>query len=94
MLQHVRCVFQSVFPPKLSLGQSKRHHAVIYLHAKLKPQITADSLNEKVNIDPVEVGACAWFDRTKVKAIVSAREEGSQQNKVEEICDTFRYMLI
>ena len=83
-------LFQSVFPPKLTLGQSKRHHAVMYLHAQLKPQYTANSLNKLVKIDPGEVGACAWFDRSKVKAIVSAREEG-KQGDVQNVCDSFRY---
>jgi hypothetical protein len=53
----VSIYLQSVFPPKLSLGTSKRHHAVIYLHAQLKSQYTSNSLNKEVKIDPEEVGA-------------------------------------
>jgi len=68
-------MFQSVFPPKLSLGPPKRHHAVVYIHTRLKPEHTSDSLGSKFNIDSTEVGALAWFDRSKVKVIVSAREE-------------------
>ena len=76
-------LFQSVYPPKLSLGHPKRHHAVVYLHARLNKHITSDSLTPKVKIDPGEVGACAWFDIEKVKAIVSVTEgqgQGLQQN--------------
>lgn len=83
--------FQSVFPPKLTLGQSKRHHAVVYLHAKLKSDFTACKMNSDVRIDPGEVGACAWFDKSMVKAIVSAREEGTSQGSgLQNVCDTFR----
>lgn len=67
-------VWESVYPPKLSLGQPKRHHAVVYLHAKLNRDLTSDFLTPKVKIDPGEVGACAWFDIEKVKAIVSVVE--------------------
>lgn len=75
--------FQSVFPPKLSLGQSKRHHAVVYLYAKLKPDITSEQLMSKVKVDPTEVGALAWFERSKVKDIVEAREGENNQMLVE-----------
>ncbi|XP_045216681.2 nucleoside diphosphate-linked moiety X motif 17-like [Mercenaria mercenaria] len=91
---HVLAVWESVFPPKLTLGQSKRHHAVVYLHAKLKSKYTVHSLNSEVKIDPGEVGACAWFDRSKVKAIVSAREETAQQKDFEKVCDTFSAIVL
>lgn len=74
-----------MFPPKLSLGDPKRHHAVIYLHAKLKPEFTADSLRSMVKIDPAEVGACAWFDKTYIEYIVSAREDAVQDRVPEHV---------
>lgn len=91
---HILAVWESVFPPKLSLGQSKRHHAVVYLHAKLKSRYTSGKLNEEVKIDPAEVGACAWFDRSKVKAIVAAREEGRQQDAGQEVSDRFSAIVL
>ncbi|XP_060563455.1 nucleoside diphosphate-linked moiety X motif 17-like isoform X2 [Ruditapes philippinarum] len=90
---HVLAVWESVFPPKLSLGTSKRHHAVIYLHAQLKSQYTSNSLNKEVKIDPEEVGACAWFDRSKINAIVSAREE-DQQKDLQDVCDSFSAIVL
>ena len=74
-------LFQSVYPPKLTLGQPKRHHAVIYLHAKLHKDITAEKLTSKVKVDPGEVGACAWFDLEKIKAIVSVVEGEAQKTQ-------------
>ncbi|KAL4227707.1 hydrolase [Mactra antiquata] len=78
-------VWESVFPPKLTLGVPKRHHAVVYLHAKLKPNFTVDKLMSTVNIDPSEVGACAWFDKTMVEYIVSAKEDGAVKNLPENV---------
>ena len=61
-------IFQSTYPPKLSLGQPIRHHIVTYLHVKLKKPHTSASI--LVNPDPEEVGAATWVDRNFVKAIV------------------------
>ena len=85
--------FQSVYPPRLSLGPPKRHHAVVYLYAKLKPEITSTILQSNIKIDPSEVGASAWFDRSKVKAIVSVKEgEGQTSSQAQEFADVkFRY---
>ena len=87
--------FQSVFPPRLSLGIPKRHHAVIYLHAKLKHNITAQSLIDRINIDPVEVGAAAWFNQSQIEAITSVKEGEDQTDPRRDIqklsSATFRY---
>ena len=65
-------IFQSTFPPKLSLGQPIRHHIVTYLHVKLKKPHTSASI--LVNPDPEEVGAATWVDRNFVKAIVNIHD--------------------
>ncbi|XP_052793023.1 nucleoside diphosphate-linked moiety X motif 17-like [Mya arenaria] len=92
----ILAVWESVFPPKLSLGQPKRHHAVVYLHARLKPEFTSTSLEVKVNMDPEEVGACAWFDRSKVKAIVASREDEGNKDEGDssDIPELFSALII
>ena len=83
-----------MFPPRLGLGQPKRHHAVVYMHMKLKPEFTVQALAPYITMDPGEVGACAWFDRTQVAAIVAARE-GTDSQGATQICkdlQQFRYM--
>ena len=85
-----------MYPPKLTLGPPKRHHVVIYLHAKLHRDYTAEKLTAKVKVDPVEVGACAWFDLEKIKAIVSVVEgEGQKtQGNVEKYSkEKIRYVM-
>ncbi|WAR00279.1 NUD17-like protein [Mya arenaria] len=93
---HIEPDETSVFPPKLSLGQPKRHHAVVYLHARLKPEFTSTSLEVKVNMDPEEVGACAWFDRSKVKAIVASREDEGNKDEGDssDIPELFSALII
>lgn len=63
-----------MYPPKLSSGLPKRHHAVVYLHAKLCKSYTAEKLQEEINLAPDEVGASAWFDKKIIKAIVRTIE--------------------
>ena len=67
--------FQSVYPPKLSLGLPRRHHVVVYLYTKLKQPHTAACMQHKIALDPEEVGACAWLDRAVIESIVQASEE-------------------
>ena len=73
--------FQSVFPTKLSMGQPKRHHLVLYLHAKLTSNLTSEKLDQQMKLNPDEVGASAWLDLPTVEAIVSACEEKAVNSK-------------
>ena len=84
------CLFQSVYPPKLSQGHPKRHHVVVYLHGRLAPEMTVETLKKQLKMDPDEVEACAWFDRTAVSSIVLAPEDSSQMTSTESR-NTFRY---
>ncbi|CAC5426380.1 Nucleoside diphosphate-linked moiety X motif 17 [Mytilus coruscus] len=79
---HILSLWESVFPTKLSLGQPKRHHVVLYLHAKLISNLTSDKLNQQMKLCPKEVGACAWLDVPVVEAIVSACEETAKNPTV------------
>ena len=69
-----------MYPPKLSIGLPKRHHAVIYLYAKLKSPLTQQVLQQRMRPDPGEVGACAWLDRSLVETVVAANEEATGQH--------------
>ncbi len=59
----------------LSMGLPKRHHVVVYLHAKLKSSLTSESLQTQLKPDPEEVDACAWIQRPLASAIVAASDE-------------------
>ncbi|XP_052098561.1 nucleoside diphosphate-linked moiety X motif 17-like isoform X1 [Mytilus californianus] len=79
---HVLSLWESVFPTKLSLGQPKRHHVVLYLHAKLIANLTSEKLNQQMKLCPKEVGACAWLEVPVVEAIVSGCEETAKNPTV------------
>lgn len=79
--------FQSTFPPMLAMGSPVRHHIVTYIHVKLKPPHTSDSI--LVNPDPEEVGAATWLDRNLIQGIVHAHDptapHTTQPSKLPEI---------
>lgn len=88
-------LWESVFPTKLTLGTPKRHHAVVYLLATLRPEHTSASLNKDLQLCTTEVGACAWFDRSQVKAIVAVNEEGKGQgHMLQESEEVFRGLVV
>ncbi|KAL8606641.1 hypothetical protein ACOMHN_025740 [Nucella lapillus] len=68
-------LWESVYPPRLSLGPPARHHIVLYLHAMLTPQLTADALFRQIQFDPNEVAACTWVDRQVIEAVIKVDEE-------------------
>ncbi|KAK3788282.1 hypothetical protein RRG08_027016 [Elysia crispata] len=68
-------LWESVFPPKLSVGLPKRHHIVVYFHARLVAGLTASALAERVKFDPGEVDACAWLDRNLVTSIANCDDD-------------------
>ncbi|XP_076444247.1 m7GpppN-mRNA hydrolase NUDT17-like isoform X1 [Babylonia areolata] len=68
-------LWESVYPPRLSLGAPLRHHIVLYLHAVLTPQLTSDVLFKQLKFDPNEVSACTWVDKKTIEAIVKVNEE-------------------
>ncbi|KAJ8304489.1 hypothetical protein KUTeg_018072 [Tegillarca granosa] len=92
ILQTLASTGQSAYPPKLALGQPKRHHIVIYLYGKLTSDLTSGWLSQKLKLCPKEVGACGWFDRRSIEAIVSASEEEKLKNTdwKTKLTETFR----
>ena len=80
-----------MFPPKLSVGPPKRHHIVVYFHARLVNGLTASMLEDHINFDPGEVDACAWLDRNLVTSIVNCDdEEKDSPSTVDHLPDSFR----
>ena len=57
------------------MGQPKRHHIVLYLHARLIGNLTSEKLNSQMKLNPEEVEASAWLDVQTIEGIVSACEE-------------------
>lgn len=93
---HPVALWESAYPPKLALGQPKRHHIVIYLYGKLTSDLTSGWLSQKLKLCPKEVGACGWFDRRSIEAIVSASEEEKLKNTdwKTKLTETFRGYVI
>lgn len=68
-------LWESVFPAKLSVAPPKRHHVVVFFHARLVEGLTASKLENRINFDPGEVDACAWLDRSMVTSIAECDDE-------------------
>ncbi|RXN20325.1 nucleoside diphosphate-linked moiety X motif 17 isoform X2 [Labeo rohita] len=63
-------LWESVYPPMLSIGLPKRHHVVTYM--LLKSSLSHLQLQACLRPDPAEVSACVWVDASLVKVVVSA----------------------
>uniref|UniRef100_A0A2C9JKP6 m7GpppN-mRNA hydrolase NUDT17 n=1 Tax=Biomphalaria glabrata TaxID=6526 RepID=A0A2C9JKP6_BIOGL len=67
-------LWESVYPPMLSLGLPTRHHIVVYFHAQLKDGLTADEMEKLIKFEPAEVDACVWLNREVINAIAQSHE--------------------
>jgi hypothetical protein len=66
---------------------------VTYIHAKLKEEYTSEVMNKLLKLEPQEVGASAWLDRTFVEAIVARSEETTGTvHDDSHLPSTFRYL--
>ncbi|XP_069138633.1 nucleoside diphosphate-linked moiety X motif 17-like [Argopecten irradians] len=92
----VLALWESVFPPKLTLGLPKRHHIVVYLYGKLTSDLTSDVLTKRIKLQPEEAEACLWLDQRSVQGIVACNEEEkSEQNfKQLNLPETFSGLVI
>ncbi|XP_064610005.1 nucleoside diphosphate-linked moiety X motif 17-like [Liolophura sinensis] len=93
----VLALWESTFPPKLSLGLPKRHHIVVYILAKLLPSITSEELQKQIALDPAEVGASAWLDRQMIEAITSTsggNQPYGKENKNKTVPEKMKAILI
>ncbi|GFN82464.1 hypothetical protein PoB_000897000 [Plakobranchus ocellatus] len=88
-------LWESVFPPKLSVGLPRRHHIVVYFHARLVEGLTAALLEDRIAFDPGEVDACAWFDRSLVASIVNSNDESKESSSsLEHVPSLFRSLVL
>lgn len=76
---HVLCLWESVYPPVLTMGSPKRHHIVVYLHILSKASHLA--LQKRLQLDPNEVDAAAWIDKTQVDFIVNDKQNNEDIKK-------------
>lgn len=64
----------------LSAGLPRRHHVVVYQSIHL-PHHTHQSLQAKLKLQVIEVGAAAWFDEDLVRVLAS-RDRSSSNEEV------------
>lgn len=65
----VLCLWESVYPPMLTLGEPKRHHLVIYHYIQVAS--SKSELSKRVQLDPNEVDACAWLNERQIDVVVN-----------------------
>jgi len=64
---NILCLWESVFPYVLSMGQPKRHHIVVYMTVQVEEDKT--SLQTKIDLDQKEVDAAMWLDPVLAKLV-------------------------
>jgi len=88
-------LWESMYPPKLSVGPPKRHHIVVYFHAKLREGLTTEVLEKRTKIDANEVLSCAWLERDVVTAIAKSYEEDGTHNiDADKFPQTFKALTV
>lgn len=85
-------LWESTYPPLLSLGLPIRHHIVVYFYAKMKKPISAEHLDSELKLDPEEVGASVWLDRNIAEVIASTYEDSSVEVS-PDIPETVRILV-
>jgi len=78
---HVLCLWESVFPHRLSLGQPQRHHIVVYLHVMV--QELSNIMDSRISLDKTEVDGCVWIDKQVVAAMQN--NSGLPQEKYSQV---------
>lgn len=63
----ILCLWESVYPYILSMGQPKRHHIVVYMLVQVKDDKPA--LQNQIDLDQKEVDAAMWLDPVLAKLI-------------------------
>ena len=69
-------LWESVYPPVLSMGLPTAHHIVVYMLAQL-PQIHSDI---ELTLQENEVSAAAWLDTRMVTEIVKSDDYGKTRS--------------
>eukprot|EP00092_Neocalanus_flemingeri_P041811 GFUD01045540.1.p1 GENE.GFUD01045540.1~~GFUD01045540.1.p1 ORF type:complete len:290 (-),score=50.99 GFUD01045540.1:120-989(-) len=63
----ILCLWESVYPYTLSMGQPKRHHIVVYMTVQVEED--KSSLQQCIDLDQGEVDASMWLDPVLAKLI-------------------------
>ncbi|XP_068718770.1 nucleoside diphosphate-linked moiety X motif 17-like [Montipora capricornis] len=74
-------LWESLFPPALSMGLPSRHHIVVYFLAEAKED--HDTLQSRMKLNQDEVDAATWLDE-KVAADVARSDDFGQLIKVPQ----------
>ena len=82
--QRILCLWESVYPYILSMGQPKRHHLVVYLHLSLAT--AAAELRDKMMLDPEEVDAAMWLDPILARVVAEDNVPDSCPPRIETLC--------
>ena len=82
--QRVLCLWESVYPYILSMGQPKRHHVVVYLHLSLTS--AAEELRYKMMLDPEEVDAAMWLDPILARLVAEDNVPDSCPPQIQTMC--------
>ena len=82
--QGILCLWESVYPYILSMGQPKRHHLVVYLHLSLAT--AAAELRDKMMLDPEEVDAAMWLDPILARVVAEDNVPDSCPPRIETLC--------
>ncbi|XP_053653039.1 nucleoside diphosphate-linked moiety X motif 17 isoform X2 [Cherax quadricarinatus] len=76
---HILGLWESVFPPLLSMGQPRRHHIVVYLHIVL--QRASEELQKEFKLCPEEVDAAVWLSVDLIKLSVWKTDSLEEQDQ-------------
>ena len=82
--QRILCLWESVYPYILSMGQPKRHHLVVYLHLSLAT--AAAELRNKMMLDPEEVDAAMWLDTVLARLVAEDSVPDSCPPQIQTLC--------
>ena len=82
--QRILCLWESVYPYILSMGQPKRHHVVVYLHLSLNT--AAMELRNTMILDPEEVDAAMWLDPTLASLVAEDKVPDTCPPEIQIMC--------
>lgn len=75
---HVLCFWESVYHPRLELGQPERHHIVVYLHLLVNKPYS--HLQTSIKLQQEETDACAWLSPDLARLTVTRLLDKSELN--------------
>lgn len=88
---HILGLWESVFPPVLSMGDPKRHHIVVYLHITLGK--TSEQLNKEFKLCPEEVDAAAWLSVNLIR-LAAFNEDQDDKSEADDCSELIPVTLV